>query len=121
MWHGYHTTAHVYPATAESPACGILVAPLDAVSVPASYNLVRAEISVLKNPPADCWLEYSCCIRSHAQVHPGRKTLLTASAMDPSVAQGCFRYYVSIDFGTHGSGFAYSAKVDGDCSPRTYE
>ena len=41
--------------------------------------------------------------------------------MDPGVAQGSYRYYVSLDFGTHGSGFAYSAKVDGDCVPRTYE
>ena len=31
-----------------------------------------------------------------------------------------YQYYISIDFGTHGSGFAYMAKGDGD-NVRTYE
>jgi hypothetical protein len=26
---------------------------------------------------------------------------------------GSYRYFISIDFGTHGSGFAYSAAADG--------
>jgi len=46
---------------------------------------------------------------------------LSIIAMDSGIASGTYRYYVSLDFGTHGSGFAYSAKVDGDSSPRTYE
>jgi hypothetical protein len=41
--------------------------------------------------------------------------------MGSDVATGTFRYNVAIDFGTHGTGFAYSAKIDGDCNPRTYE
>lgn len=41
--------------------------------------------------------------------------------MNTDVSTSPFRYFVAIDFGTHGSGFAYSSRVDGDNSPRTYE
>lgn len=41
--------------------------------------------------------------------------------MSSQLIAGSFKYYVAIDFGTHGTGFSYSAKPDGDCSPRMFE
>jgi hypothetical protein len=41
--------------------------------------------------------------------------LHSPSTMAPSdqLGLGSYRYFISIDFGTHGSGFAYSAAADG--------
>jgi hypothetical protein len=41
--------------------------------------------------------------------------------MSESIGTGSFRYHIAIDFGTHGSGFAYSAAADGDAAAHTFE
>ena len=39
--------------------------------------------------------------------------------MSSDIATSGFRFFVAIDFGTHGSGFAYMSK--NESTPRTYE
>eukprot|EP00775_Hariotina_reticulata_P011136 gene11136-11289_t len=41
--------------------------------------------------------------------------------MSDNIGTGSFRYHIAIDFGTHGSGFAYSAAADGDAAAKTFE
>lgn len=52
------------------------------------------------------------------------RDLLEASlvlTMGSDVVISSARYYVAVDFGTHGSGFAYMAKSDTNSNPRAYE
>lgn len=56
---------------------------------------------------------------------PSRKSAtseadLTESAMS-QIGIGSYKYFIAIDFGTHGSGFAYSSASDSDSAVRTFE
>lgn len=50
---------------------------------------------------------------------PGIKSVMKPSRTQ--VAYGLFKYFIAIDLGTHGSGFAYASAVDSDSSVKTFE
>jgi len=47
--------------------------------------------------------------------------LISHNIMPENIGTGSFRYHIAVDFGTHGSGFAYSAAADGDAAAKTFE
>lgn len=52
---------------------------------------------------------------------PSSDELVTLDLTMTQIGAGSIRYFIAIDFGTHGSGFAYSAAADSDSAVKTFE